>query len=329
MARYFLTAQRVFYVCGTLQVSMISKPQEHLWLLYTTTAPTVKANPDRRQPSRRRHSNTFYAAIEGVVEQEESGQTFTHTFTIPWPSAHEYIWFYTINQGLGPTEATRSPFFAYRLPQLVTWQEPWSPLIDAYNPWQIIGPSAPFTNNYNPGNVQLHSACVPFSYNTTGVLDLGSDFGSFTDLVDSCGMMFTFTQPPASSDPELFGPLTFLRIINPSLPDWPLNITFYDPNTSAPPTPSPPPTNQLPIALSPGQHTVALGPVITARHLQYPTSLRPGPAGIGRIVLNAAGSRGNVIFDGYSNFGPLTMTGVSGELTEVTKYWRSIVPYFR
>lgn len=124
MARYFLTAQTLSLTCGQLHIDMFSKPDEHLWLLWTTKTPRTRRNLDRRQANLVTHSNNYLMFIEGVVEQNEPGITFHHTFDFTWPKGATEIWFYTINKSTGSAKQTRSPIFAYEFSDFITLTEP-------------------------------------------------------------------------------------------------------------------------------------------------------------------------------------------------------------
>jgi len=140
MARYFVTHQSVEIDCGTVVVHMTTNTLRHLWLLWSVTPPTTNPVPFRGQESTVPHSNNFTVFIDGDVEQEEPGNTQTHTFRFPWPLNAEALFFYSIDFGTGNTKSTRSPIFVYILTLENVFTEtfadghldpslPWSPIV--------------------------------------------------------------------------------------------------------------------------------------------------------------------------------------------------------
>src|ERR1044072_8589915 len=99
MARYFVTHQTLTLTCGTLVIDMRTATSDHLWLLYTTIDAGFNPVEDFQQQQTKAHHYNYTATIEGVIEQEEPGNTTTHTFRFPWPANREALWFYTINIG--------------------------------------------------------------------------------------------------------------------------------------------------------------------------------------------------------------------------------------
>lgn len=115
MARYFVTHQHAEINCGIIVVSMTTNTPRHLTLLWSVSPPTTRPIPYRGQESTVPHSNFFTLYIDGDVEQEEPGNTQTHTFRWAFPINATAVYFYTIDFGTGKTKSTRSPIFVYTL----------------------------------------------------------------------------------------------------------------------------------------------------------------------------------------------------------------------
>lgn len=152
MSRYFVTHNSVSYDCGELTVILTSNTSQHLWLLWSAKTPYIRPIKDRRQNGTVPHQNNLSLEIQGDIEQEEPGNTTTHTFHLPWPTGAQQIWFYSINQGTGNIKATRSPLFAYELANTPLLYETWSTQPNGDLGWQV---------NSLPGGATL-TAASPF-----------------------------------------------------------------------------------------------------------------------------------------------------------------------
>jgi hypothetical protein len=159
MARYFVVHNSVTYNCGIVTVVMTTKTFQHLWLLVSFNNPLIDPQPDRRQRSNIAHQNNYRLAIEADYEQEEAGNTQTHTFTFRWPFPKEVLFMYAINMGTARLKATRTPIFAYRLKQTPLLQETWPSTGVPDLPWQFSGFSGGFPPRIggNQLSVQLGS----------------------------------------------------------------------------------------------------------------------------------------------------------------------------
>lgn len=160
MTRYFITGQDLSISCGRLTLTMISKPEEHLWLLYTTRPPVILPRRDRRLNNTVPHQNNHTLWIDHVLEQEEPGRTIFHTWHFDWPGDATTIWFYSINMGSGPTKATRSAIFAYELQATAAAGETWSNNGLPDLPWEYD--SAPPTSppSFRPGVATLFGSAA-------------------------------------------------------------------------------------------------------------------------------------------------------------------------
>lgn len=156
MTRYFVTRQTVELHCNVLTVHMTTSSIQHLWLLWTTKDPYVRPRPYRNQQSERPHQNNFSLEIQGDVEQEEPGNTLTHTFTLVWPFNSTRLFFYSINMGTTSLKATRSPIFVYEIHHTTLLAETWPTIGIPDLPWEAF-PLPPLPQPYfGNGIVQLH-----------------------------------------------------------------------------------------------------------------------------------------------------------------------------
>lgn len=135
MTRYFVTHQTATLLCDQVTVTMRSSTSQHLWLLATTKPPYIRPRPFRGQQSERPHQNNFSLEIQIVSEQEEPGNTLTHTFVFTWPFQAQTVWFYAINQGTGSIKATRTPIFVYQISETKVLEETWGTSGQPDLPW--------------------------------------------------------------------------------------------------------------------------------------------------------------------------------------------------
>jgi hypothetical protein len=192
MARYFLTSQKLTLECGTVHVEMVSKPDEHLWLLWTTHAPGVNPRRDTRSNTTVPHQSNFNLYIEGIVEQEEAGITRDHNFRFTLPLHATTIWFYTINLGRGGNKATRSAIFAYNYHPVTIMQENW--LGFPINPLFHWTGMLPQDGSITDANGMLTARGV--ASHTSNVPVLGYANLSLEPLmqnIEPCGVNFSFS----------------------------------------------------------------------------------------------------------------------------------------
>ena len=165
-SRYFVTHQSAVYSCGLVTMTITTNTAMHLWLLSTFKHPFVRPIPFRGQQSAVPHQNNMSLEIQRVTEQEEPGNTTTHTFVFPWPAGAQILWMYTINQGTGGLKATRSPLFAYSLRQEPLLDEKWLHGLTGTYDWQYQATQPGSTFNAYPGQL-IYTGGIGFSGSAT------------------------------------------------------------------------------------------------------------------------------------------------------------------
>lgn len=324
MTRYYITHQTLSYNCGLIEVNMTSHTPQHLWLLYTTKAPQVDPIPDIQQPGNRPHQNNFRTFIEGVIEQEEPGETTHHTFHFALPPSQGIIWFYTINMGVHGLKATRSPIFAYEFIPTPIWQETWQQP-DVFNHgWQFTD-FPPFSLAYPSLNRLLErKSNIGTSSVQTASADLGNGFGPVVGPFNDCPILFTFTMPPDDTTTPFGQNQIFLRLEPYFRAGFGISLYIVPQPNGNGITDAPPPVNRMVLAVPPGERTISLHAIIALRHAAYPTSMTPGQTSVNQISLSTGGHLDTPFYIHESNFGPLSFYEQSLTPKDVSKYWRAM-----
>lgn len=326
MARYFVTHQSLSYDCGYVTVNMRTNSTQHLWLLYATTGPSIEGVPDAQQDANKPHHLNFTLYIDGVIEQEEAGDTILHTFKFALPASQPVVYFYTINMGTAGLKATRSPIFAYEFDPIQQWQETWLPGLDSINHFTFSYDTAIQTPVTGMNIFRAPSVALGLIGVLPCIAQLGNSFSAIMPTFDSCGTLITITVPKSDADTGYGSPYVWLTLHNPSGPEWPTNIVFKTGGANTLPADTPPPINVFPITVPDGQHSFSLNEILRVRHLAYPDSTPPGV--VEATFIEVAGGSHSPQLGYYHeyDFGPITISHVDETPRDISKFWRNRRP---
>ncbi|GAI98777.1 unnamed protein product, partial [marine sediment metagenome] len=167
MYYWYLREQSATVTATGVQVVAVTNVACHLWLRWSTEKTGKHMDAVVRRGMVTREVPRFCVVSYNDVEQDEEGNTITHTFQVtPWPYC-ETRWYYLWGTMYGEATPSVSPIFKYHREQppgpipTSDWQDTWDNLNHPCQYWNAGSQTFTPDHDYNAVAIELVQSQYP------------------------------------------------------------------------------------------------------------------------------------------------------------------------